>query len=64
MEFIHLYCFLSRQRLLIGKTFLDGFDAGINALSNAGLMVPCLEGWNNAWTMSIECHILCVCMRM
>lgn len=50
MEFIHFYCFLSRQRLLIGKTFLDGFDAGINALSNAGLMVPCLEGWNKGWT--------------
>ena len=30
----------ARTRFLIGKTFLDGFDAGIEALSNAGLMVP------------------------
>lgn len=31
--------FVKANRFLIGKTFLDGFDAGIEALSNAGLMV-------------------------
>ncbi|CAJ1360660.1 unnamed protein product [Effrenium voratum] len=31
--------FILANRLLTGKRFLDGFDAGIEALSNAGIMV-------------------------